>query len=428
MKVVHIDPGAGGTFYCQNCMRDCALVHALRKQGQDIIMVPMYLPILIDSDEISGDVPVFFGGINVYLQQQFGLFRKTPRWLDKLFDTPWMLKQAAAREAITEASSLGPITLSMLKGGDGNQKKELVRLVEWLVDHEKPDIIHISNALLLGLAGDLKRAVGVPIVCSLQDEQTWLVDMEGDYEERCWEVMASHAEDVDAFISVSDWYAQETTGRMSIPPEKMHVVPLGIDLCDRESPPVSFDPPVLGYLSKMTESLGLGLLVDAFIALKKNPELADLQLRVTGGQMGPDVAYVNSLKRKLAAADVDADAEFLEGFEPDHRRDFMQTISLLSVPSPRGESFGMFIAEALAAGVPVVQPDTGGYPEVVNATGGGLIYDVNDPDGLVNALESLLLDPDRARAMGQQGRDVVNEQYGVDRMADDVLRVYETLV
>jgi glycosyltransferase involved in cell wall biosynthesis len=106
----------------------------------------------------------------------------------------------------------------------------------------------------------------------------------------------------------------------------------------------------------------------------------------------------------------------------------MQTISVLSVPSPRGESFGMFIAEALAAGVPVVQPDTGGYPEVVNATGGGLIYDVNDPDGLVNALESLLLDPDRARAMGQQGRDVVNEQYGVDRMADDVVRVYETLV
>lgn len=428
MKVVHIDPGAGGTFYCQNCMRDCALVHALRKQGQDIIMVPMYLPILIDSYEISGDVPVFFGGINVYLQQQFGFFRKTPRWLDKLFDSHWMLRIAAAREATTEASSLGPITLSMLKGGDGNQKKELARLVEWLVDHEKPDIIHISNALLLGLAGDLKRAVGVPIVCSLQDEQTWLVDMEGDYEQQCWDVMASHADDVDAFISVSDWYAQETTERMSIPPEKMHVVPLGIDLSDRESPPVSFDPPVLGYLSKMTESLGLGLLVDAFIALKKNPELAVLKLRVTGGQMGPDVTYVNSLKKKLVTAGVDADAEFLEGFEPDHRRDFMQTISVLSVPSPRGESFGMFIAEALAAGVPVVQPDTGGYPEVVNATGGGLIYDVNDPDGLVNALESLLLDPDRARAMGQQGRDVVNEQYGVDRMADDVVRVYETLV
>jgi glycosyltransferase involved in cell wall biosynthesis len=428
MKVIHIDPGAGGTFYCQNCMRDCALVHALRKQGQNIIMVPMYLPILIDSQEISGDVPVFFGGINVYLQQQFGIFRKTPRWLDKLFDTPWMLKQAAAREATTEASSLGPITLSMLKGEDGNQKKELARLVDWLVDHEKPDLIHISNALLLGLVGELKRALGVPVVCSLQDEQTWLVDMKGGYDQLCWDAMASHAEDVDAFISVSDWYAEETTRRMSIPPEKMHVVPLGIDLSDRESPPISFDPPVLGYLSKMTESLGLGLLVDAFISLKKNPELADLRLRVTGGQMGPDVAYVKELKKKLAAEGVDSDAEFLEGFEPDHRRDFMQTISVLSVPSPRGESFGMFIVEALAAGVPVVQPDTGGYPEVVEATGGGLIYDVNDPNGLADALESLLLDPDRARTMGQKGREVVNQQFGIDRMADDVVRIYEALV
>lgn len=428
MKVIHIDPGAGGTFYCQNCMRDCALVHELRRQDQDIIMVPMYLPILIDNQEISRDVPVFFGGINVYLQQQFKIFQKTPRWLDKLFDSPWMLRQAAAREATTEASSLGPLTLSMLKGNDGNQKKELTRMIEWLVEHEKPDLIHISNALLLGLAGELKRALGVPIVCSLQDEQTWLVDMEGTYEQDCWDTMASHVEHVDAFIAVSEWYAEEVSRRIPIPEEKMHFVPLGIDLNDREAPPLSFDPPVLGYLSKMTESLGLGLLVDAFIKLKKNPKLSNLKLRVTGGQMGPDVAYVSSLKKRLAEAGVDADAEFLEGFEPEHRRDFLQTISILSVPSPRGESFGMFIAEGLAAGVPAVQPNTGGYSEVVNATGGGLIYDAEDPDGLLNALEELLLDPDRARAMGEQGRDAVIKDYGVARMAQDVIRVYETLV
>lgn len=427
MKVIHIDPGAGGTFYCQNCMRDCALVHALRKQGQDIIMVPMYLPILIDSNEISRDVPVFFGGINVYLQQQFKLFRWTPRWLDKLFDLPIMLRQAAAREATTEASELGPITLSMLKGPDGNQKKELARLIQWLVEHEKPDLIHISNALLLGLAGELKRALGVPIVCSLQDEQTWLVDMNDDYGKQCWDVMASHVEDVDAFIAVSNWYGNEMTTRLSIPSEKMHVVPLGIDLNGRDYTPVSYDPPVLGYLSKMTDSLGLHLLVDAFIALKQKSELANLKLRVTGGQMGPDVAYVNQQKKKLADAGILEDAEFLEGFEPEHRKDFLQTISVLSVPSPRGEAFGMFIAEALAAGVPVVQPNTGGYPEVVNATGGGLIYDVNEPDGLLNALASLLRHPERARAMGEKGREKVSELYDIDRMAQNVVSVYETL-
>lgn len=428
MKVIHIDPGAGGTFYCQNCMRDCALVHALRAQGHDVIMVPMYLPILIDNQEISRDIPVFFGGINVYLQQQFKFFRWTPRWFDKLFDLPFMLRQAAAREATTEASELGPITLSVIKGAHGNQKKEVARLTKWLVDHEKPDAIHISNALLLGLVPDLKREVGVPIICTLQDEQTWLADMSQDYQKECWDIMKAYVQDVDAFIAVSNWYGNEMTERLAVPADKMHVIPLGIDFSEQGHTPVSFEPPILGYLSKMTESLGLHLLVDAFIELKKKSDLGNLRLRVTGGQMGPDVAYVNEQKKKLAKAGILEDAEFLEGFEPDHRKAFLESISVLSVPSPRGESFGMFIIEALAAGVPSVQPNTGGYSEVINATGGGLIYDVNEPDGLVNALASLLRHPDRAAEMGEKGRQAVREHYDIDRMATDVVGVYEKLV
>lgn len=428
MKVIHIDPGAGGTFYCQNCMRDCALVKELRREGHDVLMVPMYLPILIDDNEISGDIPVFFGGINVYLQQQFPIFRHTPRWLDKLFDLPFMLRQAAAREASTEASELGPITLSMLKGPAGNQKKELDRLVHWLKHHEKPELIHISNALLLGMAKDLKEAVGVPIVCSLQDEQTWLLDMDAEHEQSCWNEMAAHVPHVDAYISVSEWYAEEMKRRIRVPDEKMYVVPLGIDLSDRPEQAVSFDPPVIGYLSKMTESLGLELLVAAFIELKNTPELASLKLRVTGGQMGPDVKFVNKLKKQVADAGFTENTEFLEGFEPDHRRDFMRTISVLSVPSPRGESFGMFIAEANAVGVPVVQPNTGGYAEVVDATGGGVVYDAADPKGLVNALRAVLTDPEGSRALGQKGRETVHRDFGIERMAKDVVRVYETLV
>ena len=144
MKVVHIDPGAGGTFYCQNCMRDCALVRALRRQGHDVTMVPMYLPILIDTEGISGDIPVFFGGINVFLQQRFSIFRKTPRWLDKLFDSRWMLKLAAGQEGSTDASELGPMTLSMLQGSHGHQKKELDRLIDWL-KHRKNRKLFISR-------------------------------------------------------------------------------------------------------------------------------------------------------------------------------------------------------------------------------------------------------------------------------------------
>ena len=428
MKIVHIVPGAGGTFYCPNCMRDCALVKALRRQGHDVTMIPMYLPVLIDTDGITGDVPVFFGGVNVYLQQEFKLFRKTPRWLDKLFDSPWMLRQAAAREGSTEAAGLGPMTLSMLQGADGNQKKELDRLIHWLKEHEKPDVVHISNSLLLGLAPELKRALKVPVVCTLQDEEAWLDHIDEPYGQMCWDAMSNHANDVDGFIAVSDWYAGEMRNRMRIDRDKMRVVQLGIDLDERDPVSLSFDPPVLGYLSKMTESLGLGLLVDAFITLKKNPRLRDLKLRATGGQLGADVGYVRGLKKDLAKHGIEEDAEFLEGFDAAHRSDFLRSLSVLSVPAPQGESFGMFITEALAVGVPVVQPRVAAFPEVVEATGGGVLYDADEPGALASALESLLLDPERARELGLRGRDAVFERFGIDKMAKDFVAVYEALV
>jgi glycosyltransferase involved in cell wall biosynthesis len=409
-------------------MRDSALVRTLRTQGHDVTMVPMYLPILTDSEGISGDVPVFFGGINVYLQQHSKIFRSTPRWLDKMLDSPWMLRQAAAREGTVEASGLGPMTLSMMKGMDGNQKKELHRLVDWLVKHDKPDVVHLSNSLLLGLAPELKSTLGVPVLCSLQDEEMWLDAIDEPYNGMCWEAMASHAADVDAFVSVSQWYADEMCMRMSIDPTKMRVVPLGISLEDRDVAPRTFDPPVIGYLSKMTASLGLGVLVDAFITLKKNPRLSNLKLRATGGLLGGDVEFVAGLKQELAKHGIEGDAEFLDGFDAAERRDFIQSLSVLSVPASDGEAFGMFITEALAAGVPVVQPDAGAYPEVVDATGGGVLYNTETPGALAEALESLLLDPDRARELGQQGRTAVFDRFGVERMAEDMAAVYGSLL
>ena len=240
--------------------------------------------------------------------------------------------------------------------------------------------------------------------------------------------MSDHANDVDGFIAVSHWYAEEMRNRMGIDRGKMHVVRLGIDLDERDPISLSFDPPVLGYLSKMTESLGLGLLADAFIALKKNPRLHNLKLRATGGQLGADVGYVRGLKKKLAKHGIEEDAEFLEGFDAAHRSDFLRSLSVLSVPAPQGESFGMFITEALAEGVPVVQPRVAAFPEVVEATGGGVLYDADEPGALASALESLLLDPERAREPGLRGRDAVFERFGIDKMAKDFVAVYEALV
>lgn len=428
MKIVYIVPGTGGTFYCQNCMRDIELVRALRRMGHEVLMVPVYLPLLVDSGDLSAGVPVFFGGINCYLQQKFRIFRHTPPWLDRLFDAAWMLRGAAKKEGSTEAAGLGPMTLSMLQGPDGNQKKELDRMITWLAEQEKPDVIHLSNALLLGMAGALKARLDVPLFCSLQDEKPWLDAIDDPYNRLCWEAMSACAKDVEAFVAVSHWYAGEMKERMGLLDDKVHVIHLGIKCDEVKKAPMTFEPPVIGYLSKMTESLGLGALVDAFIQVKQHPRLKDLKLRATGGQVGADVTYVKYLKRKLHKHGFEGDAEFLEEFDVEHRREFIQSLSVMSVPAPEGEAFGLFIIEALAAGVPVVQPKAGAYPEVVGATEGGILYDNDNPHALAEALESLLLDADRARALGERGRAVVAEKFSTERMAGEAIALYSRYV
>ena len=425
---MYLSPGTGGEFYCQNCVRDTALAHALKKIGHDVAMMPIYLPNLIDDKGVTHDIPVFFGGINVYLQQHLSLFRRTPRWLDKLFDTPAMLKFAAAREGSTEAAGLGPMTLSMMQGPQGRQKKELDRMIAWLIEHEKPDVVHLSNALLAGMAGELKRALGVPVVCSLQDEENWLDAIDPPYDQQCWDAMSDQAQHVDAFISVSTWYRDEMQKRMRLEDGHIHVVPLGIELDARDPDPLQTDPPVIGYLSKMCPSLGLGVLVDAFIELKKKPGLEKLRLRATGGQHGPDIAFVKTLRAKLAQHGMEGDVEFLEEFDIAHRRSFLRGLTVMSVPAAEGEAFGMHIIEALSEGVPVVQPRAGAYPEVVQSTGGGLLYDAGDSAGLVVALESLLRDTDRATDLGQKGREVVRTEYSVNVMAERMGALYASLV
>ncbi len=427
MRITYLAPGTGGTFYCQNCMRDAALARALRKHGHELTLVPVYLPILIDAEHISEDVPVFFGGINVYLQQLSGLFRKTPRWIDKWFDVDWMLRMAAKREGSTEASGLGPLTLSMLEGAHGKQKKELDRLLDWLEEHEKPEMVHLSNSLLTGMAEEIKRRLKVPVVCTLQDEENWLDGIQPPYDQQCWDAMSKCANDIDAFISVSKWYGDEMCGRMKLDAAKMNVVHLGIELDDREPAPVADNPPVLGYLSKMCRSLGLGVLVDAFLELKKHPELKDLKLRATGGQHGPDFDFLDQLRAKLKDHGVEDDVEFIAEFDLAHRRDFLRSLTVLSVPADEGEAFGLYIIEALSEGVPVVQPRAGGYPEVLERTGGGVLYDAGDTAGLVESLKTLLLDPNKARALGREGRENVYRDFGVDTMADGVAKVYESL-
>ena len=427
MKVVQLIPGTGGTFYCQNCMRDSALARSLRGRGIDVTLVPMYLPLGVDDEGLEQGLPVFFGGINVYLQQEFKLFRNTPRWLDRFFDSRWMLKQAARREGSTSAATLGPMTLSMLQGRHGNQRKEAERLVAWLREHEKPDIIHASNSLLLGVASEIKNALNVPLVCSLQNEHTWLDVIPNPHGQRCWEAMSEKAREVDTFIAVSRWYADEMSSRMGISRDRIVVVPVGIELDGIDPVSAPADRPVIGYLSRTSECLGFGFLVDAFLQLKEDSRFKDLRLLVTGGQTAEDEPFLKHVRATLRERGVEDSVQFLDDFSKSARHAFLRSLSVLSVPTPGGDAFGTFIIEALAFGVPVVEPAVGAFPEIVEGTGGGLIYDPNEESGLTKALETLLLEPAQARELGLRGRSVVLAEYGVEKTSERVLAVYSAL-
>jgi glycosyltransferase involved in cell wall biosynthesis len=400
-------------------MRDGALVQALRRAGENVVMVPMYLPMFSDGYPVQDDTPVFFGGINVWLQQQVPFFRKTPRWLDRFFDSKWMLKRAARLEGATSASNLGAMTLSMLEGTEGNQKKEVERLVDWLAEHERPDVVHISNALLIGLAGEIKAKLNVPVVCSLQDENWWLDEINPPYNESCWDAIRARCGDVDRFVAVSNWFADRMSEQLVVPRDLIDVVHIGIDLDGFEQAPLDFDPPVLGYLSRLNTTLGIDKLVDAFIELKKMPGLGMLKLKATGGAVGDDLKCVEAQKKKLAKAGLADDAAFIEDFTREQRLAFLKSISVMCVPVEQGEAFGSFVIESMAAGVPVVQPDAGAFPELIEATGGGILY-----EDLVEDLEKILLNPDRARELGRIGHEAVHSHFGVEAMAQNMIALY----
>lgn len=428
MKIVHIIPGSGGTFYCQNCMRDNQLIASLRSLGHDVIMVPMYLPLNVDVHGMMGDTPVFYGAINMYLKEKLPFYRHAPLWMERLLDSEFLLQAAAKKAGSTRASGMEEMTLSMLRGEEGRQSTELDHMIAYLKEHVQPDVVHLSNALLLGLARRLKADLGAAVVCSLQDENEWIDPMTFAFQHKVWQLMAERAGDVDGFIAASRFYADKSIQQMNLPPEKVHVVYGGIDLEGYQPSELPMNPPVIGYLCRMSEYFGLGVIVDGFIKLKENSRFQNVRLKLTGGYTGDDKPFVNEMLKRLADHGFGQDVEVVEEFDKKRRIEFLKSLTLLSVPVLGGEAFGAYQVEALAAGVPIVQPNLGGYPEFVDMTGGGVIYEPNDGGRLAEAFAALLSNPAELRTMGARGRKAVLERFSMAQMAESIIRVYEQVL
>ncbi len=421
MRIVQLTPGSGEGFYCENCLRDVAAGAAMRQAGHDVMMLPMYLP-LPWRREAAGEAGIFYGGINVYLQQKFRLFRRTPRWLDRLFDSPSLLRWVARRaDGMTSAAAQAETILSMLRGEQGRQAKELERLVAFLASHP-PDAVILSNALLAGLARQIRRRASAPVICLLQDEDGFLDALPEPLRTEAWTVLAERAGDVDAFVAVSEYYAGVMRQRLGLGDEAVKVVYQGVEPPAWEPADAPPRPPAVGFLSRACAFKGLDLLVEAFIALKGGA-FGDLTLRVAGGMTRADRPFLAALRRRIADTGHSGDVEFIEAFDQQARQEFLRGLSVLSVPERGGEAGGLYVLEALAAGVPVVQPDCCVFPELLGATGGGLLFRPNDAGSLAEALAKVLGGADLAAKLSRDGRRAVLENFTAARMAEQLAEV-----
>ena len=428
MKIITIIPGFGGTFYCGNCLRDSGYTAALRKSNHESITLPIYLPLSLDYVENDENVPVFFGAIGIYLKQQYKFFRKMPKWLERFFNTSFLLKMAAKKAGSTRAEGLEEMTISMLKGHEGYQAEELEMLIDYLKNHEKPDVVHLSNALLLGLAKKIKEEVNVPVICSLQDEDVWIDAMRKDYVPGLWKLMAEKAKDVDYFVSVSSYFAKVMSEKMQIPNEKLKTVYIGLDPLSYDFSLPNISKPVIGYMSRLNKENGFGLLVDAFIKLKQLPSNKDLQLKITGGNTGDDNSFIKKEKRKLQKKGILNDVHFLNAYEGKAKKEFLSSLTLLSVPVLQGEAFGLYQIEAMASGTPIVQPALGAFPEIIDATGGGKIYHPNNAESLSKALNDLLSDKEKLEKMATDGRKSVESKFDINSLVEKMIKIYQQAI
>lgn len=414
--------------YCGSCIHDNTAAVALRRRGHDVVLIPTYTPLRTDEVDISID-RVFYGAVNVFLQQKSRLARRLPKPLHWLLDRPALLHWVSRFAGSTDASELGDLTLSVLQGENGPQQRELAALCDWLEHDFRPDVVHITNSLFLGMVRELRRRLRVPVVVAFQGEDLFLDGLTPAWRERVVAEMRARAGEVDAFVAPSRVYAEKMAELVGAPKTKVHVIPLGLNLAGHPLVPSESEraePGVtIGFLSRLCPEKGLHLLVDAFLRLAREPGGEHLHLAVAGWLGERDRPFFEAQRQKIAAAGLLDRFRHAGEVDLAGKVGFLESLDVFSVPSVYRESKGLPMLEALAHGVPVVVPDHGSLPEMITATGGGLLVAPESVESLTAGLRRLIQDPDLRRRLGAAGREAVHKEWSDDRMAERLVGVYE---
>jgi glycosyltransferase involved in cell wall biosynthesis len=427
VRILYLTGGAG-RMYCGSCLRDNALATELIARGHEVLLLPVYTPTLTDEPNVSQD-KIVLGGISVYLEQYVPFFRKSPRWLDGLWDSTLILNLASRGSISTNPKMLGEMTVSVLKGEDGFQRKEIHKLIDWLKGQPVPDVISLPYSLLLGLAKPLKQALNRPICCTLQGEDLFLDGLQEPYRKQACDLIRSHIEHVDAFLAVSDYYAEFMPNYLGIPAEKIRVVPLGINLQGFEArAPDGTTPFTIGFLARIAPEKGLHVLAEAYRLLRQSKGVAKARLEVAGYIAPEHKSYLSDIEQRLKDWGLASEFHYRGVLDRPQKIAFLRTLDVLSVPATYDEPKGVSLLEAMACGVPVVQPRRGAFTEIVERTSGGLLVKPDDPDSLAQGILKILQNRSLAEELGNNGASGVREHYSAASMADRALEAYESVL
>jgi len=431
MRVLTITAGAAG-MYCGSCTRDNALARELTARGHDVTLVPVYTPTRPDEPNVSRD-RVLFGGISVYLQQYLPLFRQTPRFLDRLWDSPAVIRAFASRALSTDARMLGELTVSMLQGAQGVLRKEFDKLTEWMRGEPAPDVIELPNTLLIALAAPLRRHFGRPVVCAMQGEEFFLDGLVEPYREQALALIRGQVATVDHFVAVSEYCATFMSRYLHIARERISVVPLGISLdgygaCAASPSPQAGDPCRIGYFARVAPEKGLAVLAEAYVLLRRRTQGMPMRLEAAGYMARASQSYLEEVRGMLAGAGLAQEFSYAGEVDRDGKIEFLRRLDVLSVPATYDEPKGLFLLEAMASGVPVVQPRRGGFTEIVERTGGGLLVEPDNPRALSDGLYAVVRDPDLRSRLAERACHGVRAHYTVGQSATRLLEVYASVL
>lgn len=415
--------------YCGSCLRDNALAAGLTQLGWDVTLLPLYTPIRVDEEDRSVD-KVFFGGINVYLQQKIPLFRHLPAFLDRWLDNPRLIRRVASGALSVSAKELGSMTLSMVKGEDGFQRKEVARLVQWLRDVAKPDLICLTNLLVGGSIPALKRELGIPVLVTLQGDDVFLDELIEPWKTLVLTEMRRLAQEADGFVTFSGFYRHHMSGILGVPEEKFHITPLGVTVSEfnavYEARKARAPGKVIGYFARLAPEKGFDIAVGAFIELA--PRFPELRFHAGGWLAEKDRAFYEVQIERLAAAGLSDRFRHVAAPDGASKMAFLEEIDVFTVPARFIEPKGLYLLEAMACGLPVVVPERGAFPEMIASGGGGLLCRPDDAGDLAAKLADLLDHPDKATSLGQEGRDWVERCNSREAMAGATGEVFKRVL